>query len=57
MQCFLQNIMSMSQLPGKSNMTNFNLNVFTNISISTFHMDQMFTIGIVPPVYLAWFPV
>ena len=45
MLCFVGNIMSILQLPGKSNMKSFNLNVFANIFISTFHMEQMFTIG------------
>ena len=46
--CFLEIIMNMLQLPGKTSMTGFNLNVFTNIFISTSQMEQMFTIG--PPI-------
>ena len=37
--------MNMLQLPGKSNVTSFNLNLVTNFFISTSHTEQMFTIG------------
>ena len=51
MQCFLQNIMSMFQLPGNHNMISFNLNVFNNIFVSTFHMEHMLTIGKAAPIF------
>ena len=51
MQYFLKNIMSMFQLPDKSNITSFNLNVFTNIFVSTSHMEHMFTLGKATPIF------
>ena len=42
--------MIMFQLPGKIYMTRFNLNVFTNIFISTSHMYHVFTINKATPV-------
>ena len=51
MQSFLQNIMSMYKLPGKSNITSFDLNAFTNIFVSTSHIEHMFTIGKATPIF------
>ena len=51
MLCFLQNIISMFPPLGKSNMTRFKLTIFTNIFISTFQMEQIFTIWEAPPTF------
>ena len=51
MLSFLENITSMFQMLGKCKMTRFNLNVFTNIFISTSHMEYLFTIGKATPIF------
>ena len=51
MLCFLENIISLYQGPGKSRMTSFNFNVFTNILVSTSHMEHMFTFGKATPIF------